>query len=350
MEDSRGVKRAGRSALGRGLSALVSTSASVPVTPPVVHVEGSAALNRFERQPSAQEAGLPETIAAVTAAASPLGVAAPGGVSYLPIEQLRPNPTQPRQHFAEQEIAELSDSIKALGVLQPILVRPRDDHYQIVAGERRYRAATRAGLPQVPVIIKEFDDRQTLEVALVENVQRHNLNPLEEAKGYQRLIDEFSLTALEVAERVGKDRATVANIVRILRLPPAVQEFIADGRISLGHAKAILTVKEPSAQINLAQKVIDEGLSVRALEAIVGRVVVFDSSSKKVRPELPLDGAAVGGAREAAYPELEERLRNIVGTKVQIHRTKAGGSIELHYYSEAELDRLVVLFDRLSVE
>jgi ParB family chromosome partitioning protein len=283
----------------------------------------------------------------VPASVTPAPAAAAGAVSYLPIEQLRPNPTQPRQHFAEQEIAELSDSIKALGVLQPILVRPRDDHYQIVAGERRYRAATRAGLPQVPVIIKEFDDRQTLEVALVENVQRHNLNPLEEAKGYQRLIDEFSLTAMEVAERVGKDRATVANIVRILRLPPAVQELIADGRISLGHAKAILTVKEPSAQINLAQKVIDEGLSVRALEAIVGRVVVFDSGSKKNVLKGSPDDGVLRGDKSAGYPELEERLRNIVGTKVQIHRGKNGGSIELHFYSDEELDRLVGLFDQI---
>jgi ParB family chromosome partitioning protein len=205
-----------------------------------------------------------------------------------------------------------------------------------VAGERRYRAATRAGLEQVPVIIKKIDDRQTLEIALVENVQRQNLNPLEEAKGYQRLMDEFSLTAQEVAERVGKERATVANLVRILRLPAGVQQMIADGRISVGHAKAILTVKEPSAQTNLANKVIDESLSVRALEAIVSRVVVFDAAKKSSDEK---DGKR--NRESAVYPELEERLRNAVGTKVSIHRTKQGGSIELHFFSDAELDRLV---------
>jgi ParB family chromosome partitioning protein len=258
------------------------------------------------------------------------------GVAFLPLKDLKPNPTQPRTHFSEQEVVELSESIKALGVLQPILVRLYNGEYQIVAGERRYRAATRAGLEQVPVIIKEIDDRQTLEIALVENVQRQNLNPLEEAKGYQRLMDEFSLSAQEVAERVGKERATVANIVRILRLPVGVQEMVADGRITVGHAKAILTVKEPSAQTNLANKVIAESLSVRALEAIVSRVVVFDSAKKSS------DEKDVKKPRESAvYPELEERLRNAVGTKVSIHRTKQGGSIELHFFSDAELDRLV---------
>jgi ParB family chromosome partitioning protein len=308
MDLSKNLKKNTRSALGRGLSALVSSVPAVPVVP---------------QQAPANATDVPTE--------KPLA-----GVTFLPLAELRPNPTQPRTHFSEQEVAELAESIKVLGVLQPILVRRYNNEYQIVAGERRFRAATRAGLTQVPVIIKELDERQTLEIALVENVQRQNLNPLEEAKGYQRLMDEFSLSAQEVAERVGKDRATVANLVRILRLPVGVQEMVADGRISVGHAKAILTVKEPSAQTNLANKVIAEALSVRALEAIVSRVVVFDTAKKSN------DEKDVKKSRESAvYPELEERLRNAIGTKVSIHRTKQGGSIELHFFSDAELDRLV---------
>jgi ParB family chromosome partitioning protein len=222
-------------------------------------------------------------------------------------------------------------------VLQPILVRPAGEgRYEIVAGERRYRAATRAGLLEVPVLIRSLTDRETLEVALVENVQRQNLNPLEEARGYQRLIDEFSLTAQEVAEKVGKDRATIANAVRVLRLPPAVQEMLADGRISMGHAKAILTVKEPAAQISLATKVLDEGLSVRALEAIVSRVVVLEPP-KKTSAEKEQGETRV----ESPYPEIEERLRNVLATKVTIRKNRQGGAVELHFFSDDELSRIV---------
>jgi ParB family chromosome partitioning protein len=214
------------------------------------------------------------------------------------------------------------------------LVRSHAGGYQIIAGERRYRAAAKAGLAQVPVIIKSLDDRETLEVAIVENVQRQNLNPFEEAKGYQRLMDEFALTSQEVADRVGKDRATVSNMTRILKLPPVVQEMVRDGRISVGHAKAILTVKEPVAQISLANKVISENLSVRALESIVSRDVVLDSPRKTEK-------GATKRNLISPHPELEERLRNALGTKVSIHRSARGGSIELHFFSEGELDRLV---------
>jgi ParB family chromosome partitioning protein len=235
--------------------------------------------------------------------------------------------------FSDSEINELSESIKTLGVLQPILVRPFAGKYQIVAGERRFRAATKAGLSQVPVIIRELSEKETLEIGIVENVQRQNLNPIEEAKGYQRLMDEFSLTAQEVSERVGKERATVANVVRILKLPQQVQDLVREGKLSIGHAKAILTVKEPSAQISLAHKVIGEGLSVRALESIVGREVVLDGPRK------------IGVERQAVqapqFPEVEERLRNALGTKVTIRKGKQGGAIELHFFSDAELDRLI---------
>lgn len=308
------LKKNQKMALGRGLSALVSSVAPVAVTPPTPQRATQVAENIAD-------------IAAVVAPTDPTS-----GVQYIEVSRISANPEQPRVDFPEQEINELSESIKALGVLQPILVRPWQGSYQIVAGERRFRASIRAGLSQVPVLIKELSDRDTFEVALVENVQRLNLNPLEEARGYQRLMDEFNLNAQEVAARVGKDRATVANLVRILRLPAAVQEYLREGIITVGHAKAILTVKEPAAQTSLAQKVIDESLSVRALEAIVSREVILEE------PKKPRVGKRI---EPSQFPEIEERLRNALGTKVTIRRSKKGGAVELHFFSDSELDRLI---------
>lgn len=312
-----GVKKNTRMALGRGLSALVSTAAPVAVTPP------REPISNTDITPSASGGATP--------------VVPNEGITFLPLARITANPTQPRTEFLEQEISDLTESIKALGVIQPILVRPIGDGYQIVAGERRYRAATRAGLAQVPVLIRELGERETLEIAIVENVQRQNLNPIEEAKGYQRLMEDFALSAQEVAERVGKDRATITNIARLLKLPSVVQEMLRDGRITVGHAKAILTVKEPVAQISLANKVISESLSVRAIEAIVSREVVLESPKRNS----PHGDTERGGEQATPYPELEERLRNVLGTKVTIRKTRKGGAIELHYFSEAELDRLV---------
>ena len=303
-------------ALGRGLSALVSSVAPVATTPPPTSTPLPP--QSVDTTPQNTTEAAVEDITA--------------GVTYVEVSRITANPEQPRVDFPEQEINELSDSIKALGVLQPILVRPWVGGYQIVAGERRFRASIRAGLAQVPVLVKDLTDRETFEVALVENVQRLNLNPLEEARGYQRLIDEFNLSAQEVAVRVGKDRATVANLVRILKLPTAVQDYLREGLITVGHAKAILTVKEPAAQTSLAQKVIDETLSVRALEAIVSREVVLDDPKRERK-------AKTGEISE--FPEVEERLRNALGTKVMIRRSKKGGAIELHFFSDPELDRLI---------
>ncbi len=322
-----GAKKPTRAALGRGLSALVSAAAPVAVSIPAVNETTTTAM--------------PSNVDSVsTYPQAPTHVESSSKtMNFLSISQLRANPQQPRQDFSDQEIAELADSIKTLGVLQPILVRPlagsQSATYQIVAGERRFRAAIRAGLSQVPVMIKDLGDKETLEIGLVENVQRQGLNPIEEALGYQKLIDEFSLTANEVAERVGKDRATVANTTRLLKLPQQIQEMVRDGRISVGHAKAILTVREPNAQINLANKIISESLSVRAIESIVARDVVLEA------PKREAAGVVRRGDRVVAYPELEERLRNALGTKVSIHRKRKGGSIELHFFSDDELDRLV---------
>ena len=316
-----GLKKGARPALGRGLSALVSTAVS---TPPIQ-----------TREPAVNTDTPVASVATSVLAAPEVKGEAP---TVINISEIIANPGQPRQEFSEQELSELSESIKALGVLQPILVRPYAGGYQIVAGERRFRAATRAGLAQIPVIIRDLTERATFEIAMVENIQRQSLNPIEEAKGYQRLMDDFSLSVQEVGERVGKDRATVANTARLLKLPSVVQDMVRDGRISAGHAKAILTVKEPVAQISLANKVIAENLSVRAIEAIVSRTVVFDS------PKKSSDDGEVSTAKTPhipAYPELEERLRNSLGTKVTIRKARKGGQVELHYFSDAELDRLV---------
>lgn len=254
--------------------------------------------------------------------------------NHLNLKDIIANPLQPRQVFTESELRELSDSIKTYGVLQPILVRPVGSFYEIVAGERRYRAAKEAGLTQVPVVIKEMSDREAFEVALVENVQRQGLTPIEESKGYQRLIDEFSLSASEIAERVGKDRATVSNSLRLLKLPPLVMEMLEKGEISTGHAKAILTVKEPQAMIGLANKVKNEGLSVRTLEAIVSRKIEM--------PERKEEDAIVSRAmKPSVHTEIEDRIRRKLGTKVRI----AEGKIAIYYHSTAEFERIIELID-----
>lgn len=298
-------------ALGRGLSALITSSSAVPVTPPKEELEASV-------EPSVEQSSgkLAKSSAVKKASAEPVGETGKeaGGfterIRYIPLSKIQRNPNQPRQEFSEEEINELSDSIKKLGVLQPIMLRPIDDGYEIVAGERRWRATKKVGLPQVPAIIRDVDDKELLEIAIVENVQRSNLSPLEEATAYQRLIDEFSMNQREVAESVGKDRTSIANFLRLLKLPPKVQGFLKDGQITMGHAKAILTVKEPNAQLSLAKKVIDEGLSVRALEAIVSRVVVLDNKKKK---------KAKKAGRMEHFPEVTERMRRTLGTKVNIN-------------------------------
>lgn len=326
--------KTGRNVLGRGLSALISTP--VPISSPqsiddsTGSVVGNAVL-----APSSQAVPRAEIHAL------------PGAVEYVSIDLLVANPGQPRQEFSEQELAELSDSIKKLGVLQPILVRPAQGSsigkFEIVAGERRYRAAMRAQLAQVPVIVKHISDRESLEIALVENVQRANLNPVEEARAYQRLVDEFGLSQQELAERVGKERASVANIMRVLKLPEPVLDSLKKGDISLGHAKAILTIKEPAAQISLCKKVISEALSVRALEAIVSRVIVLDSAKDKRKAKV----TTVEGEQLNPFPEVVDKMRTALGTKVLIKHHQSGrGRIEIDYFSEQELDRIVDLICR----
>ncbi|MBN8548541.1 MAG: ParB/RepB/Spo0J family partition protein [Deltaproteobacteria bacterium] len=327
MEVKKGGKPA-KSVLGRGLSALISTP--VPIQPPT----STPVNNDFPTTASnlaikhAEQGG--ETTDAPRSR-----------VSFIDINKIVGNPAQPRQEFKEAEIVELAESIRALGVIQPILVRPAKyaeaGNFEIVAGERRWRASKLAGLKQVPCISQDLSDRETLEIALVENIQRSNLNPVEEAKAYQRLMDEFSLGQEEVAQRVGKDRASVSNYIRVLKLPPAVIELLREGKLSMGHAKAILTIKEPAAQISLAKKVINENLSVRALEQIVSRVVVLDNG-----PASKLKKSTSTQDQINPFPEVVDRMRNTLGTKVTVrHHNSGRGRIEIEYFSEQELDRVV---------
>ena len=270
-----------------------------------------------------------------------------GGVQQLSLDLMAPNPKQPRQDFDEDELRELADSILTLGVLQPILVRPLAEPnengvlYEIIAGERRWRAAHLAQLAYAPVIIRHFSEQETLEVALVENVQRSNLNPIEEAEAYQKLCEEFGLTQNQVSERVGKDRASVANYMRLLKLSPSIKSKIREGKLSMGHARALLGVKDPSAQARLGNKVIEESLSVRALEGIISRTAALDGQK-----EATFKGQAHGISGKkldvSPFPEVVDRMRRALGTKVNIRHHQSGrGRIEIDYFSEVELDRVV---------
>lgn len=339
------IKPLARSPLGRGLSSLISTPpvSVFPNLPPIraAAVTSNVAINQSAPDVSASD------IPSANAPTGPTANTDAPVVQFVDIALIRNNPKQPRQLFSEPEIVELADSIRQLGVLQPVLVRPvlepgSKESYELIAGERRWRAAQRVELKQLPVIIKHFSDREALEIGLVENIQRENLNPIEQAAGYRRLMEEFGLSQNDVADRVGKDRTSVANFVRLLKLAPDVQELLSKGQLSTGHAKAILSIKDESAQSRLARKAVEEGLSVRSLEAIVARAFVLDSGRRPAsRNSATVDGRAL------TFPEVIDRLRQKLGTKVLLHHTRSGaGKLEIEYFSEQELERVVDLICR----
>jgi len=242
------------------------------------------------------------------------------------ISSIKPNPFQPREVFAEEAIAELAESIRRKGVLQPLLVRKSGGGYELIAGERRFRAAQKAGLTEVPVVIRDANDDELLEIALIENIQRENLNPLEEARAYRRLIDEFALTQEQVADKVAKDRSTVANTLRLLQLPDEVKEEIARGNLSAGHARNLVNLGSAAEQVAMARDVVSRGLNVRDTEHLV---------RSHRRRDVDADQRA-----------LEERLSHSLGTKVRVHLRRDGrGRLEVQFYSLAELNGLV---DRLT--
>lgn len=252
------------------------------------------------------------------------------GEITLKINQVEPNRTQPRKDFDEDALLELADSIKQYGVLQPLLVQKKDNYYEIIAGERRWRAAKLAGIKEIPVIIKEYTNQEIVEISLIENIQRENLNPIEEAMAFKRLLEEFNLKQDEVAERVSKSRTAVTNSMRLLKLNEKVQQMIIDDMISTGHARALLAIDDEEQQIALATKIFDEKLSVRETEKLVKSL----KNPKKDTEKKKIEHVFV-------YTDIAEKMKNIMGTKVNINAKANGkGKIEIEYYSEEELERI----------
>ena len=252
------------------------------------------------------------------------------GEILLKINQVEPNRDQPRKEFDEDSLLELADSIKQFGVLQPLLVQKKKDYYEIIAGERRWRAAKLAGIKEVPVLIKDYTEQEIVEISLIENIQRENLNPIEEAMAYKRLLEEFNLKQDEVAERVSKSRTAVTNSMRLLKLSDRVQQMIVDDMISTGHARALLAIDDEEQQYLLANKIFDEKLSVRETEKLVKSLKNPKKPVKKEKKE-----------HMFVYENLEERMKNIMGTKVSVNAKSNGkGKIEIEYYSEEELERI----------
>ena len=246
------------------------------------------------------------------------------------ISQVEPNKEQPRKYFDEDALIELSESIKQYGVLQPLLVQKKDNYYEIIAGERRWRAAKLAGVKEIPVVIKDYSDQEVMEIALIENIQREDLNPIEEAQAYQRLIKDYRLKQDEVAEKVSKSRAAITNSLRLLKLDKRVQEMVMEGKLSNGHARTIISIEDGDKQYAIAQKIFDEKLSVREVEKLMREQ---DKKGKQPK-ELP--------ENDFVYRDLEEKLSKSLGTQVTIkNKSNNKGKIEIQYYSQSELERIL---------
>lgn len=259
--------------------------------------------------------------------------------TLVKLAQIEPRKGQPRKNFNEDSLQELADSIKQHGVIEPLIVQKNESMYEIVAGERRWRAARIAGLKEVPVIVKEYSDQEIFEIALIENIQREDLNPIEEALAYKRLIDEFQLKQDDVAERVGKSRVAVTNSMRLLKLEERVQQMLVDDMISGGHARALLALPDGELQYQTAVKVFDEKLSVRETEKLV---------KKLTEPALQKPNQEATPGQDVIYHNLEEKLKDIIGSKVTIHRkARDKGRIEIEYYSSEELERIIDLMNQI---
>lgn len=298
--------------LGRGLDAMISETAKNPRTSP--KKTNSQKIIKQELQEKKKE----------------------GTVFTVKMTQIEPNRKQPRKQFDEDALLELAESIKQFGVLQPLLVQKKDDYYEIIAGERRWRASKLAGIKEVPVILKDFSEQEAVEISLIENIQRENLNPIEEAAAFKRLMEEFHLKQDTIAERVAKSRTAVTNSMRLLKLDERVQQMLIDEMLSTGHARALLAIDDKEMQYGAAVKVFDEKLSVRETEKLVKEVL-----NPREKREEPVDSAL-----ELIYQQLEEKIKGIIGSKVAIHRkNKDKGKIEIEYYSQDELERIVELLE-----
>ena len=252
------------------------------------------------------------------------------------VDLIQPNRYQPRQNFNNEDLEDLSNSIKAQGIIQPLLVRQFEHGYELVAGERRLRAAAKAGLTQVPVVIRNVSDTEMLEMSIVENIQRENLNPLEEAEAYHRLIEEFKLTQDQAAERVGKSRSAVANFLRLRNLPPQIKESIVSGSLSMGHARAIVGIDKKALQVDIWRKVVSKGLSVRDTENLVKQVKIGKPSPRQIETR----------AASNYLSDIEDELTRHYGTKVLIKRRGKIGKVEIEFYGDDDLDRLLHLLKR----
>lgn len=301
-------------ALGRGLGALLggvpaARESSAPAAQTPVNPDASAAAPETER------------------------------VQRVALNRIRPCPFQPRKDFQEEALRELTDSIREQGIVQPLIVRARGEGFELIAGERRWRAAQLAGLAHVPVLVREADDTAALELALIENLQRENLNPLEEAQGYRQLLDQFHLRQEDIASKVGKSRVAVANALRLLNLPSEVQAHLRSGRLSVGHAKVILGLRLPEEQTLASEQVIRNGLSVRQAEDLVARLGQAGMRQPGAA-SAPRDAA---GPRDVHVVALENRLQERMGTKVNLRYRQGRGAIEIRFHSEDELSRLLEL-------
>ncbi len=256
------------------------------------------------------------------------------------ITKVEPNREQPRKKFDEDALLELAESLKQYGILQPLLVQKRDDYYEIIAGERRWRAAKLAGLKEVPVIVKDLSDQEIMEISLIENIQREDLNPIEEAHAYKRLLTEFNLKQDEVAERVSKSRSAITNSMRLLKLCDKVQQMIIDEKLTMGHVRPLIGIEDPEEQYAIAQKIFDERLTVRETEKLLKKI-----QKEKENPKKKEDSSV---SMDFLYENLEEQMKQILGTKVNIHPKKNNkGKIEIEYYSQDELNRLLELIQTI---
>lgn len=289
--------------LGKGLDSLIPNAV------------GEAKVKKEGQQTVKEEKGAQETVVKIT--------------------MVEPNRKQPRKNFDEDALQELADSIKQFGLIQPILVQDRKDHYEIIAGERRWRAAKIAGLKEVPVIIRSYSEQEIMEISLIENIQREDLNPIEEAQAYKRLLEEFHLKQDEVAERVSKSRAAVTNSMRLLKLSDEVQQMLIDDMISTGHARALLAIDNAEEQYNVAQRIFDEKLSVRDVEKLVKNLNKPVKPAKKVSDDSTM---------EAIYLDIEDKLKQRLSTKVTVtSKGEGAGKIEIEFYNHDDLDRLMDL-------
>lgn len=254
-------------------------------------------------------------------------------ITFIPLNKISANPYQPREHFAHGDLEDLISSIKEHGILQPLVVAPKGDKFELIAGERRWRAAQFLELDKVPAIVRDVTEQEQLELSLIENIQRQNLNSIEEARAYQRLIDEFNLTQEQVAKRVGKSRAKVANTLRFLHLPAEIQQWLAEGKLTEGHAKILLEIDNPKKQLTIAKRILRQQLTVRDTKEVVS-----NSGSVKVKSHVRQMGSG-------KYKAWEDNLQSVLGTKVHIDDKKGKGRIVIEYYSDEELRDLV---DRLS--